>query len=412
MVMQAATIAGDSGASEQARRREQPAIFLDCDGVLNEDPGDPGIVSPGQVRLIPGAGAALRLARAAGFLTVAVTNRPQVAKGLISFDTLDQIFGRLEALLAADGGVLDRIYSCPHYPMPEFPGGVPALKISCECRKPGTLLLRQALADLPIDRARSMLVGDSLRDIGAARGLGIWAYGVRTGYGCRDRARYQGEKPPLPDLMFENVAEAAAFGIGYRTLAAPALDKIRSLVEHKRPPVLVGLCGRSRAGKSVLAHAILRALAEDGVSCLCVHLDDWIMPLAERPPNASAEVRNRVEGLPALIKALRAGETVRAPGYDAATRAIGEGTVYDPGGHSVILIEGTFAGHQTIRHVLDLALFVGVPEEKQRERFAAIYRWKGLGQRAIDELWVERAKDEWAAVDLQRGNVDLEIEFG
>ena len=74
----------------------------------------------------------------------------------------------LEALLAADGGVLDRIYYCPHHPDAGFQGEIPTLKVLCECRKPGTLLLKRALADLPIDQRRSALIGDSLRDIAAA----------------------------------------------------------------------------------------------------------------------------------------------------------------------------------------------------------------------------------------------------
>jgi mannose-1-phosphate guanylyltransferase/phosphomannomutase len=388
----------------------RPAIFFDCDGVLNAEPCGPGIVAPDQVKTIAGAGTALRQAREAGLLTVAVTNRPQVAKGLISFEQLDRILGRLKALLAEEGGALDRIYTCPHYPMPEFPGGVPALKIRCECRKPGTLMLRQALADLPIDRDRSILIGDSLRDIGAARGIGIWAYGVRTGYGCRDQARYQDGMPPVPDLMFESVLEAVEFGIGYRALAAPILGQIRAGLERNRLPLLVGVCGRSRAGKSVITHAVIRSLVEAGVSCLCVRLDDWIMPLAERGPRASAERRNRVDALPALVAALRAGESIRAPGYDAATRRGGEATTYEPAGRSVILMEGSFAAHRTIRGMLDLALFVAVPEDLQRDRFAAFYRWKALDQQAIDALWDERVKDEWPAVDAQRAAADLLLE--
>jgi mannose-1-phosphate guanylyltransferase / phosphomannomutase len=199
------------GNAAQAR----PAIFFDCDGVLNAEPGGPGIVRPNQVELLAGAAAAVRCVREAGLLAVAVTNRPQVARGLVTFAELEQILGRLEALLAADGGALDRIYFCPHHPDPGLPGEVAALKIRCECRKPGTLLLRKALADLPIDKSRSVLIGDSLRDIGAARGIGIRAYGVRTGYGCRDEARYAREHgaPPLPDRMFDTVREAVDFAI-------------------------------------------------------------------------------------------------------------------------------------------------------------------------------------------------------
>jgi hypothetical protein len=56
--------------------------------------------------------------------------------------------------------------------------------------------------------------------------------------------------------------------------------------------------------------------------------------------------------------------------------------------------------------MLDLAVFVAVPPDVQRERFAAFYRWKGLDERAVDALWRERAEDEWPAVDLQRNGAD------
>jgi mannose-1-phosphate guanylyltransferase / phosphomannomutase len=387
----------------------QPAIFFDCDGVLNEEPGEPGIVRPDQVKAMAGAGRALRRAREAGFLTVAVTNRPQVAKGLVTFASLDQILGRLEAVLAEEGGVLDRIYSCPHYPEAAFPGGVAELKVRCECRKPGTLLLRQALAELPIDRGRSMLIGDSLRDIGAARGIGMWAYGVRTGYGCRDQARYRREAgiPPVPDLMFESVSEAVEFAIGYRALAAPVLPALRARLAGARKPVLVGISGRSRAGKSVRAHAVVRSLSEEGVLCLGVRLDDWIVPAAERAKFPGAEARHQVAAYPALIEALRAGTNIAAPGYDALTRGAGEGVCYDPTGQAVIVLEGNFATHLSIRAMLDLAVFVVAPDELQRERFAAFYRWKGLDPVAVDVLWGERAGDEWPAVDAQREGADL-----
>jgi mannose-1-phosphate guanylyltransferase / phosphomannomutase len=387
----------------------RPAIFFDCDGVLNEEPGDPGIVAANQVKTIPGAGAALRRARLAGLLAVAVTNRPQVAKGLVTLDDLDHILGCLEALLAEDGGVLDRIYFCPHYPQAGCAGEIAALKIRCECRKPGSLLLRQALADLPIDRLRSMLIGDSLRDIGAARGVGIWAYGVRTGYGCRDRERYRREAgvPPVPDLMFETVSEAVDFGLGYRTLAAPVMAAIRRALVRGTTPVLVGVSGRSRAGKSAIAHAAIRSLSEDGVAGLHVRLDDWIMAAPERAPCASAETRNRVDALPGVAAALRAGATVSAPGYDAATRGAGETVTYGARGRSVILLDGSFAAHASLRPLLDVAVFVAPPPAVQQERFAAFYRWKGLDQQAIDALWRERAVDEWPAVDMQQAGADL-----
>jgi histidinol-phosphate phosphatase family protein len=387
----------------------RPAIFFDCDGVLNEEPGDPGVLTPDDVKTMPGAGAALKRARDAGMLTVGITNRPQVAKGLVTFEGLDRILGRLEALLAEDGGVLDRVYWCPHHADSGFPGEIAALKVRCECRKPGTLLFRKALADLPIDRARSVLIGDSLRDIGAARGIGIWAYGVRTGYGCRDAERYPREAgpPPVPDLMFESVSEAVDFCIGYRVLVAQVLAKIGDATGGNRTPVLVGVSGRSRSGKSAAAHAVVRALSEAGVKCLQVRLDDWIVPACARGPRTSAEARNRVDLLPALIAALRAGNSVRAPGYEPATRGRGEPVAYDPAGCSVIVLDGSFAAHPTTRPMLDLAVFVAEAEQPQRQRFWQFYRWKGLQPQAIEELWQARAVDEWPAVDAQRTGADV-----
>ena len=391
------------------KSRSRPAIFFDCDGVLNEEPGDRGAVTPDDVKVIAGAGAAVRRAREANRLTVAVTNRPQVAKGFVTFEGLTRILGRLEALLAEDGGVLDRIYFCPHHPESGFAGEVPALKVRCECRKPGTLLLQRALADLPIDRRRSILIGDSLRDIGAARALGIWAYGVRTGLGCRDGARYARETgaPPVPDLMFQTVSEAVSFDLEYAALAAPLVTEIQGLMRGKNAPVLVGVYGRSRTGKTVAAHAIVRAMTEAGVACLHVRLDDWIVPTADRIPNSTAEARNRVDSMPPLLKALRAGESVRAPGYDAATRSATAAVTYDPAGRSVIVLEGVFAGHRSIRSMLDFAIFVEAPQALQRERFADFYRWKGLNETAVDLLWKDRARDEWRAVDAQRDSADF-----
>jgi mannose-1-phosphate guanylyltransferase / phosphomannomutase len=390
-------------------RHHRPALFFDCDGVLNEEPGLRGAITADDVRTIPGAGAAVARAHEQGRLTVGVTNRPQVAKGFVTFAGLAQILGRLEAELAVDGGVLDRIYFCPHHPEAGFAGEIPALKISCECRKPGTLLLQRAVTELPIDKRRSALIGDSLRDIGAARNFGIWAYGVRTGAGCRDSERYRRETgaPPMPDLMFENVAEAVDFDIQYQTLAAPVIASIRRLINVKVAPVLVGVCGRSRAGKTAMAHAIVRTLTEDGIACLHVRLDNWIMPAGEREANCTAEARNRVEVMPSVVEALRLGTTIQAPGYDAATRGPSQAVTYDPTGCSVIVFEGSFAGHQSLQSQLDLTVFLTVSETLQRARFSAFYRWKGLDSKAIDLLWRERTVDEWPAVDAQRRGADF-----
>src|SRR6202043_1735344 len=142
----------------------------------------------------------------------------------------------------------DRIYVCPHHPDAGFAGEVAALKIKCECRKPGALLFRRAMEELPVERARSVAIGDSLRDIGAARAAGVWAYGVRTGYGCRDTARYPGgaDAAPVPDLMFDDVGDAVRFALAYEALTAPLVRAVRD--RGSADPLIIGICGRSRSG--------------------------------------------------------------------------------------------------------------------------------------------------------------------
>jgi histidinol-phosphate phosphatase family protein len=385
----------------------RPAIFFDVDGVLNEEPGTLGALKPDDVRLVAGAGAAVAQAHAARMFTVAITNRPQVARGDITFDDLDGILGRLEALLAEEHGVLDRVYACPHHPDAGFAGEVAALKIRCECRKPGALLFRRAMEELPIDGARSCAIGDSLRDIGAARAARVWAYGVRTGYGCRDVGRCPGgaEAAPVPDLMFDDVGEAVRFALGYATLAAPLVKAITAHASAR--PMLVAICGRSRSGKSAIAHALMRTLRENRTNALLVRLDDWIQPAAERRPGDSAEIRNRVDRLPAILAALRAGKTLTAPGYDSARRVEGPPAIYEPVGRSVIILDGVFAAHASVRTQIDLAVFVDTPESVQRRRFEALYRWKRFDDAAMQELWRARIADEWAAVDAQRQTCDV-----
>lgn len=197
----------------------RPAIVFDCDGVLNEERPPKGALRPDDVILVPGAADAVRRARAEGYLTVAITNRPQVARGEITFEELDHILGRLEALLAERGGLLDRVYVCPHHPAPQCVTKIAELAIPCDCRKPGPLLFRRALGDLPIDVARSCAIGDSLRDIGAARAVGLAAFGVRTGYACADYARYPGgaSAAPIPDRMFADVGAAVDFMLSRKT---------------------------------------------------------------------------------------------------------------------------------------------------------------------------------------------------
>ena len=137
------------------------AVFLDRDGTLINDPGYAR--DPDQVQLLPGVAAAVRQLNQSGLLAIVVTNQSGIARGLLTEGEYRSIEARVDSLLAAEGARLEAHYFCPH--LPEISG-------PCECRKPGTLLYRQAAQRFSIDLAGSWWVGDRLRDVEPATALG------------------------------------------------------------------------------------------------------------------------------------------------------------------------------------------------------------------------------------------------
>lgn len=148
------------------RELPRPAAFLDRDGTLIADPGY--LSDPAGVVLLPGTAAALALLRAAGFLTVVVSNQSGIGRGYYGGDTVLAINQRMEALLHAEHAEarLDAIYYCPHAPTD-----------GCSCRKPRPGLFLQAAQELHIDLPASVCFGDSERDI-----LAGTAAGCQRGY--------------------------------------------------------------------------------------------------------------------------------------------------------------------------------------------------------------------------------------
>jgi D-glycero-D-manno-heptose 1,7-bisphosphate phosphatase len=148
------------------------AVFLDRDGTIIADTGY--LADPAEVDLLPGAAAAIRRLNQAGFRVIVVTNQSGIARGLLSLDDYRATEHRLDDLLAREQAHVDGHYFCPH--LPELSG-------LCECRKPGTLLYRQAAERFSIDLHQSWWIGDRVRDLLPARALGGRGILVLTGAG-------------------------------------------------------------------------------------------------------------------------------------------------------------------------------------------------------------------------------------
>jgi D-glycero-D-manno-heptose 1,7-bisphosphate phosphatase len=155
-----------------------PAVFLDRDGTILEDPGY--LHDANATRLLPGAADGVRRLNEAGLLVITVSNQSGIARGLYPESAYLAVQDRLGALLAGSGARLDASYFCPHHPEVSGP---------CDCRKPGLLLFQRAQTAFGVDLARSYWVGDRLSDVEPARRLGGRGLLVETGHGAQHRAQ-------------------------------------------------------------------------------------------------------------------------------------------------------------------------------------------------------------------------------
>lgn len=182
----------------------QPAVFLDRDGTLIHDVGYLSRLE--DVQWFPFAIEAIRLLNRAGFLVCITTNQGGIGLGFYSGDLVERVHAGMCADVEASGGRIDALFFCPHHPL----AVIEALRIDCDCRKPGPGMIHQAMARFEIDLARSFVVGDKMADIGLATSAGARGILVKTGYGPAQIVRHGGV-PPGAAFVAETVFEAAGW---------------------------------------------------------------------------------------------------------------------------------------------------------------------------------------------------------
>jgi rfaE bifunctional protein nucleotidyltransferase chain/domain len=147
--------------------RERRLAFLDRDGTLIRDV--PFLHDPGLVELLPGVAAGLKALQDAGFTLVMVTNQQGIGLGYYTESDLIEVNRALFRQLAPAGIRISRIYYCPH-----------SLADQCQCRKPGSLLLKEALSYYAAAPERCCFIGDSQADCVAAQSVGCPSILVST----------------------------------------------------------------------------------------------------------------------------------------------------------------------------------------------------------------------------------------
>lgn len=164
------------------------AVFLDRDGVLNR-----AIVRNGEAfsphsldsfHILANATSCVSRLREAGFLTIVVTNQPEIGRGTLKAATVDQMHKRLRSVVP-----LDDIFVCPHREAD-----------ACLCRKPQPGLLLAAAKKWQIDLRHSFLIGDRWRDIGAGEAVGCCTFLLERPYNGQ----------AVPNYLVKTLDEAVA----------------------------------------------------------------------------------------------------------------------------------------------------------------------------------------------------------
>ena len=381
-------------------RHLRSAVFLDRDGTINEEVNH--LTNPDKLKLIAGAGVAVRALNRAGVLAVGITNQPVLARGDVTWEELDQIHAKLDQLLGESKAYLDALYVCPHHPDKGFEGEISDLKIECECRKPKTGLIDRAVADLSINRRYSWFVGDSSSDIEAGKRAGLRTVLVRTGFAGLD-----GKYSAVPDYVAPDLQAAVEFILhGYRKISSDLFSVCAQAVNSRL--VLIGGC--ARVGKSTVANVLKEMIVETGRQAHVISLDGWLKPAEHRTEGqgvvARYDMREAVQTIASLSKS-KTREMITLNQYERKSREFINPISLSIGPDDLVIVEGVTALlDKDLLGVADVKVFV---DEMRIKRLKQDYAWRGWSQKDFDSIVISREEDEVPLIRASAINASHQI---
>lgn len=143
------------------------ALFLDRDGVINEDAHF--VHRKEDCRFLPGIFELCRKAKAAGFLIIIATNQSGIGRGRFSEEQFASFMEWMKARFTEEGVTIDAVYYCPHHPTE----GKGAYRRPSLDRKPSPGMFLKAKSNFKINMAKSIAIGDAARDGQAAHAAGV-----------------------------------------------------------------------------------------------------------------------------------------------------------------------------------------------------------------------------------------------
>lgn len=153
----------------------RPALFLDRDGVINVDRGY--VCERENFEWIEGAAECIRNFNARNWLIFIVTNQSGIARGLYTQDQMQNLHDWMLGELASQNAQIDKLYFCPYH----ADGEIARYRKDSFDRKPKPGMLLQAMAEFPVKREASFLIGDKATDIEAAHAANIGGFLFKGG---------------------------------------------------------------------------------------------------------------------------------------------------------------------------------------------------------------------------------------
>jgi D-glycero-D-manno-heptose 1,7-bisphosphate phosphatase len=165
------------------------AVFLDRDGVVNRSNLMRGVPVPPrsilEVEVLEGVVEGINLLKSHNFLPVVITNQPDVARGIVTREQVEEI----NTHIGVKTGI-EYFYTCYHDDMDK-----------CPCRKPAPGLIHLASSELDINLDKSFVVGDRWRDISAGQAAGCKTFFIDYSYSEK--------RPDAPFIIVSSLLEAA-----------------------------------------------------------------------------------------------------------------------------------------------------------------------------------------------------------
>jgi D-glycero-D-manno-heptose 1,7-bisphosphate phosphatase len=186
------------------RLKREKVIFIDRDGVINQDPAGwtehSYVTTWRDFHFLPGVFAALKKFKKHRYKVIIISNQAGVGKGYFTNERLREITRKMAEEIRKQGGDVREAFYCTHTD-----------EDNCACRKPKTGLFDKAMKKYKIDAATTYYIGDTRRDILAGKEAGLKTILVLTG---KTAPKDVDGWDVRPDYICSGLSEAADFILG------------------------------------------------------------------------------------------------------------------------------------------------------------------------------------------------------